>query len=211
MVRAIDSCIWHNAPFLERVRPGLAISVLLHAALLIALAYYLAFHSPMAPPTEDPVEPITVRELPRPQPPPLQSVENTLHVKRIDVIEGIHTKIPPINLRPFEEPPTGSQKTAPTETPPGPTISDARPIKRGNVFYPERALDAGRAGYVDFTFTIEPDGSVGDLKMIQEVPIGFGFATAAEKAMPTWRFEPKLVDGKPVPTLAHYRFSFQLK
>jgi hypothetical protein len=39
--------------------------------------------------------------------------------------------------------------------------------------------------------------------------MGYGFADAARKAFPKWRFEPKLVDGKPVAAPARIRVSFK--
>jgi protein TonB len=212
MVRAIDNCVWRNVPFLERVRPGLAISILLHVTLLLALAYYLAFHTPLPPRTEDPVREIIVVTIPKTEPAPLRPVEPLIRPKHIERVEGLHSKIEPLVLPPVSpQTETTLRTTVTANTPPTPTIIDARAIDRGGLVYPERALDAGQAGYVDFTFTIEPDGSVGNLKMVEEVPSGYGFAAAAEKAFPKWRFEPKLVDGKPVPAPARYRVSFLLK
>ncbi|HTJ63742.1 MAG TPA: TonB family protein [Alphaproteobacteria bacterium] len=210
MVRAIDSCIWRNAPFLERVRPGLAISVVLHAALLVALAYFLAFHSPMPQPA-DPEPPSLTVVQPPVTPPPVKPIDSDFHPKKIEVLNGIRTSIQPITIKPFEAPPTKSAKSDTPQVQAEPTIIAAQPLYRGNLAYPARALDAGKSGFVDFVFTIEPDGSVGDLKMVQEVPAGYGFAAAAAKAFPSWKFQPKSVDGKPVATLARYRVTFQLK
>jgi len=66
------------------------------------------------------------------------------------------------------------------------------------------------SGVVDFQFTLEADGSVGDLKVQQEVPAGFGFADAAKAAFVHWKFAPNLVDGKPVATTAYYRFTSRI-
>jgi hypothetical protein len=66
------------------------------------------------------------------------------------------------------------------------------------------------SGIVDFQFTLEADGSVGDLKLLQEVPAGFGFAEAAIAVFPKWQFLPKLVDGKPVASTAYYRFTSKI-
>ncbi len=43
MVRAIPNNPWRLTDFLERVRPGIAVSAALHIGLFIALAYFLAF------------------------------------------------------------------------------------------------------------------------------------------------------------------------
>jgi TonB family protein len=76
--------------------------------------------------------------------------------------------------------------------------------------FPARAEDRQISGYVDFEFTVLPDGSVGNPKVTAEVPEGYGFAAAAQKVFPRWKFAPEMVDGKAVPTQAYYRFSFKL-
>ena len=85
-----------------------------------------------------------------------------------------------------------------------------KPVAIAKPTYPDRAEDRQIEGYVDFDFTIEPDGSVGDPKVIAEVPEGYGFAGAALKVFPKWKFQPKEVNGKAVPAPARYRFSFRL-
>jgi protein TonB len=65
-------------------------------------------------------------------------------------------------------------------------------------------------GVVDFEFTVEADGSVGDPKLIQEVPAGFGFADAAMAVFPQFKFKPRLVDGMPVAFPGTYRFNFRM-
>jgi protein TonB len=86
-----------------------------------------------------------------------------------------------------------------------------RPISIVKPTYPERAEDRQISGYVDFEFTVQPDGSVGDPKVTAEVPEGYGFASAAQKVFPRWKFAPEMVNGKAVPTKAFYRFSFKLQ
>jgi len=85
-----------------------------------------------------------------------------------------------------------------------------RPISIVRPEYPPRADDRQIEGYVDFEFTVLTDGSVGNPKVTAEVPEGYGFANAAEKVFPKWKFAPELENGKPVPTQAFYRFSFKL-
>jgi protein TonB len=63
------------------------------------------------------------------------------------------------------------------------------------------------SGIVDVEFTVEPDGSVGDLEVVQEVPAAFGFGKAFSDAFAQWKFEPKLVEGKPTAFRAHYHFT----
>ncbi len=45
-------------------------------------------------------------------------------------------------------------------------------------------------GFVDFDLAINPDGSVARWKVVDEFPQGYGFAAAAAKVMPKWRFQP---------------------
>jgi TonB family protein len=95
------------------------------------------------------------------------------------------------------------------------TISDAhsrwKPSSIVTPYYPNGAEDDQVQGYVDFEFVIEPDGSVGDPKVTAEMPEAFGFADAAIKVFPKWKFTPQTVDGATVPTKAYYRFSFKLR
>jgi protein TonB len=210
MVRAIDSYAWRNAMFLERVRPGLAVSVILHAVLFLGLAYYLAFPPTVKPTFNEPPGVITIIDPPR-APPPKQPVKSTFQPEKTIEIPNVHPDVPPLVIPPVVNFDKGTEKTVTTETPPEPVITNQRPIQHNDPIYPDRALDQGRAGYVDFNFTIEPDGSVGDLQLVTETPAGYGFAAAAEKAFAKWRFTPKLVNGVPVAARARYRVSFQLK
>jgi protein TonB len=211
MVRAIDSYAWRNAMFLERVRPGLAISVILHAVLFLGLAYYLAFPPGPKLIVDKPEGVITVIDPPRAPPPAKPPVEPLFKPTVTPGIEDVHTNVKPLVIPPVIDFDRGQATSAATDALPAPLIVNPRPINRGGLVYPDRALDEGRTGYVDFNFTIETDGSVGDLRMIAETPSGYGFAAAAEKAFAKWRFEPKLMDGKPVAAPARYRVSFQLK
>jgi len=85
------------------------------------------------------------------------------------------------------------------------------PVKTVPPLYPSCALQMHLNGYVDFAFTLEPDGSVGDFKVIKEMPAGFGFAAAGSAVFGQWRFLPKMVIGKELATQAFYRFTWKLK
>jgi protein TonB len=210
MVRAIPINPWRLTDVLERVRPGIAVSAVLHAGLFVALAYFLAFHPTIQVQSTPPDEILKYIELPKPPPKPVVQNNSLFHPEQAPTIEAVHTSVGTLVL-PAEDfhrnPPT---TTTNTETAP-PVIINPRPVYRGGLIYPDRASEAGVSGYVDFSFIIEPDGSVGNPQVIDEVPDGYGFATAAKKAFPKWRFEPKLVDGKPVAAPAQIRVSFQLK
>lgn len=74
---------------------------------------------------------------------------------------------------------------------------EAVPVVRVNPIYPASARQRGLEGYVTISFTITPSGSVADAEVIDSKPPG-PFDRAALKAVRRWRYDPKLVDGKPV-------------
>jgi TonB family protein len=88
--------------------------------------------------------------------------------------------------------------------------ASGRPVKIVAPRYPVYAEDKGVSGVVDLVFTIESDGSVDDVHVAREEPMCFGFAAAALKVFPQWRFRPKLVDGKPVAFQAVYHLTMKL-
>ena len=72
-------------------------------------------------------------------------------------------------------------------------------------------VERGQGGFVDLSVVIRADGTVANVRVIGETPQGYGFAAAALKALPGWRFDARLVDGKPVDAPARIRVSFVLK
>jgi TonB family protein len=214
MVRAIQVNSLGFVEWLTRVRPGVAISVALHIALLLFLAVMLAFppSDPPLPADRDPSKDFVV-EMRQPTPPRIEPPKPKLTpIFQPDVMPALNNV--PTTVRPLVLPPVENLDRAPpvvttaTQTP-VPVIDKPQPISRGGLVYPPRAAEHDVPGYVDFIFVIEPDGSVGDARVIAETPEGYGFAAAAEKAFTTWRFEPKRVDGKPVAAQARYRISFK--
>jgi TonB family protein len=202
---------WRCADFLERIRPGFAVSAALHIGLLLALAYILAFHQPLQ--VQQPVvePPIQYLQLPKTPPKTVEVHKAPIRLDPTPVLDNVPvpTYVVPIPVEQnFDRRPAQTQTV---ETASQPVIINPKPIYRGGLVYPERAADAGVNGYVVFSFIIRQDGSVGDPQVIEEVPDGYGFAAAAKKAFPKWRFEPKLVDGKPIDAPAQIRVSFQLK
>jgi protein TonB len=77
--------------------------------------------------------------------------------------------------------------------------------------YPTKAVQGHVSGHVDFTFTLQPDGSVADAKVVDEVPTDLGFAEAALRVFPHWKFPPKMVNGVAVAVPAKYRFTYILQ
>jgi periplasmic protein TonB len=211
MVRAIPNNPWRCVDFLERVRPGFAVSAALHIGLLLLLAYFLAFHPVL--PVQEPktVETVTVIDIPKLPPPAMIEIPKVPIFKPMvtRTIKGIDVKVMP--FPPFDSTNNGPPQTTTTIEPPTQVvIRDPTPIYRGGLIYPDRAAEMGREGYVDFDFIIEPDGTVGDPHVVAEVPDGIGFAMAAKKAFPKWRFNPMMKDGHPIAAPAHIRVSFKL-
>ena len=74
---------------------------------------------------------------------------------------------------------------------------DAVPMVRVPPQYPERALQRGIEGRVLIEFTISKSGSVKDAKVVAYEPSKI-FNKAALKAVKQWKYNPKIVNGKPV-------------
>jgi len=63
--------------------------------------------------------------------------------------------------------------------------------------YPLVALRSRTTGWVQMEFTIAPNGSVGDIAVVEAEPKGV-FEQAATQALAHWRFRPRVVNGQPV-------------
>jgi len=74
---------------------------------------------------------------------------------------------------------------------------DAVPMVRVPPQYPERALQRGIEGRVLIEFTISKSGAVKDAKVIAAEPSSI-FNKAAIKAVLQWKYNPKIVNGRPV-------------
>jgi len=74
---------------------------------------------------------------------------------------------------------------------------DAIPIVRILPQYPRKAAMDGIEGWVKLTFTINPDGSVSNPKVIDAKPRRI-FDSAAKKTIRRWKYKPRVVDGQAV-------------
>lgn len=70
-----------------------------------------------------------------------------------------------------------------------PTATDLRPISTPAPRYPPEALRAGQAGEVLVEFTVNPDGSVSNARVVRADPARV-FDREAVAAVRRWRFEP---------------------
>jgi len=75
--------------------------------------------------------------------------------------------------------------------------------------YPTTAVRANQEGWVEVTFTITPDGSVDDVKVVDAEPRHV-FDRAATEAVSRWKFQPATQDGNPVPSQDKRRIVFKL-
>jgi protein TonB len=74
---------------------------------------------------------------------------------------------------------------------------DVVPLVRINPEYPTRARERGIEGWVQVMFTITPAGTVADAKVVDADPKGL-FERAALEAIGRWKYNPKVVDGRPM-------------
>jgi len=76
--------------------------------------------------------------------------------------------------------------------------------------YPQRALNAGVEGYVVVTMTVNDDGHVSDVRILDCSPMGF-FEEAALKTASKFRYRPAMQGGRPVAAKdITYRWDFTL-
>jgi protein TonB len=86
---------------------------------------------------------------------------------------------------------------------------DIIPIVRIEPQFPREALLKGISGWVDLEFTIEPDGSVSNPKIVDSQPRRI-FDRNALRAIYKWKFKPRIVDGKPIARRARQRMDFTI-
>lgn len=83
------------------------------------------------------------------------------------------------------------------------------PLVRIPPLYPRQAAQAGISGFVVLAFTVNPDGHVSDVSVVDANPPRV-FDRAATKALLRWRFRPMQVDGEPVSSRATQTMGFSL-
>ena len=79
----------------------------------------------------------------------------------------------------------------------GTSLDTLQPLVTRDPVYPAQALRNGIEGWVQMEFTITETGTVRDVEVLGSAPRGI-FDTAATEAIATWRFRPRVVNGRPV-------------
>lgn len=79
----------------------------------------------------------------------------------------------------------------------GSNDSDASPIVQIEPRYPSDVAASGAEGFVLLSYSVQADGSVADVKILDADPKRV-FNRAARQALSKWRYRPKLIDGRAV-------------
>ena len=108
---------------------------------------------------------------------------------------------------------TGAKAPAAPGGPPlkvGGNIRPPRKISSPNPVYPQSMKDAGIEGAVPLEAVIAGDGSVQTVRVLT-AGVHPDLAIAAVDAVRQWKFEPTLLNGKPVPIKMKVTIEFRLK
>lgn len=94
---------------------------------------------------------------------------------------------------------------------PVPSMSATAPVlqRRVEPYYPQEARRSRREGWVEVEFTVQPDGHVDAVKVLQSSP-GSVFDLAAITAVQRWVFAPATRNGRPVAVSLRQRLDFHL-
>lgn len=92
------------------------------------------------------------------------------------------------------ERPRAAARSIYPDVPPGGTPPQI--VRRDAPDYPIAARRAGIEGPVILRVVIQRDGSVGDVEIVKDLPLGLG--DAAARSVRRWRFRPATLDGNPI-------------
>jgi periplasmic protein TonB len=103
----------------------------------------------------------------------------------------------------------GAQDT--TVYTPGNGVSLPQVVKRVNPAYTDEARENRIEGTVGLEVVVRPDGSVGDVKVVQSLDTIYGLDKNAVAAMKQWEFKAGTKDSKPVAVRVHVEMNYTLK
>lgn len=90
----------------------------------------------------------------------------------------------------------------------GGVVKEPKKIRHVEAVYPELAFSTRVQGVVSLECVIQPDGTVGDVKVVRSIPLLDDAAVAAVKQ---WLYEQTALNGVPVPVVMTVTVNFALK
>lgn len=101
--------------------------------------------------------------------------------------------------------------SAPTPEPAQPTgeTRDAQLVRASTPQYPSIAARRRDEGWVEVEFTVMPDGSIANIRVVDSQPPRI-FDRAAMDSVQRWTFNPALRDGQPVQATLRRRIEFKM-
>jgi protein TonB len=94
---------------------------------------------------------------------------------------------------------------------PGNGVETPRLIREVKPQYTAQAMRAKIQGEVLLECVVQPDGSVGNIRVVRSLDSAFGLDLEAIKAARQWRFAPGTRQGEPVPVLVTIAIAFTLR
>jgi len=170
------------------------------------------------PPPKEPEQQIK----PPDEPPPMRMLTPELAPPlRITAAPELPAVIPPqqIQAAPVDAPVAVQETIKPAVAAPAPPApvsdepqfdQDLQAIYKPDPKYPPRALRAGIEGVVTVEFIVTPEGAVRDVEVVKSEPPGV-FDDACIRGVMKWKFQPKVVDGKPITRRARLDVNFTLR
>jgi len=98
-------------------------------------------------------------------------------------------------------------KVCSSQSPP-PCATAPRAIFQPDPQYNEKARKKKIGGTVILETIVGTDGHTHDIRVVR--PLGYGLSEQAVKALRTWKFEPGMKDGKPVPVVLQIEMDFRI-
>jgi TonB family protein len=126
--------------------------------------------------------------------------------------EGLRVKIDDgLMLRAVERPPSGRAGfAAGIPAAQGAGITWPKPITRPNPKYTSNGMKAKIQGDMSMEGVVQPDGTVGDVRVVKSLDPLFGLDAEAVKSFKQWRFTPATRDGQPIAVVVTVEMSFRL-
>lgn len=201
---------------------ALGLAVVIHAALvLVRLTEAPVVLDPVDAVLRFPLKNVAVEPPEPPLPAPIEP-ETPPEAVRVPVPVEL---APPEPLRALEPPPMPVEPTLPSPpfvaTPePPPVVADVpvrftgemvRPIRIAGIdpAYTEPARKAREQGVVILDAVIDRTGAVTEIEVLRK--LRFGLTEAAVRAVESWRFEPALLDGRPIAVRYSLTIRFALR